>query len=67
LNKIEIRIAGRTSPRAKATLAAMRIAFRLVTIARSFDIGHLRFFFRMATVKENWVYAHRRSAMLLPI
>jgi aryl-alcohol dehydrogenase-like predicted oxidoreductase len=34
--------------RAKATLAAMRISFRLATIARSFDIGHLHFFLRTA-------------------
>ena len=41
--------------RAKATLAAMRIAFRLATIVRSFDIGHLHFFSsdRMATAKGN--------------
>jgi hypothetical protein len=33
------------SPRAKAMLAAMRMAFRVATITRSFDIGHLAFFF----------------------
>jgi len=43
--------------RAKATLAAMRIAFRLATIVRSFDIGHLHFFSsdRMATAKGNLI------------
>src|SRR5258705_2216350 len=35
---------GSMSPRAKATLAAMRMAFKLANIARSFDIGHLAAF-----------------------
>ena len=41
LTKIEIRMTGSMSPRAKATLAAMRMAFRVANIARSFDIEHL--------------------------
>jgi DNA-binding transcriptional LysR family regulator len=44
LSKIEIRMTGSMSPRAKATLAAMRMAFKLANIARSFDIGHLAAF-----------------------
>jgi hypothetical protein len=44
LGKIEISMTGNMSPRAKPTLAAMRMAFRVANIARSFDIGHLAFF-----------------------
>jgi hypothetical protein len=44
LNKIEIRMTGSMSQRAKATLAAMRVVFRVPEIARSFDIGHPAFF-----------------------
>jgi hypothetical protein len=40
------------SPRAKATLAAMRMAFRVANIARSFDIGHLAFFFGLRRKSE---------------
>ena len=46
LNKTEIRITGSMSPRARAKLAAMRMAFRVAAIARSFDTGHLAFLFR---------------------
>jgi hypothetical protein len=43
LNKAEIRMTEAMSPRAIAKLAAMRTAFRVAAIARSFDIGYLVF------------------------
>ena len=46
LNKAEIRMTEAMSPRAIAKLAAMRTAFRVAAIARSFDTGHLAFLFR---------------------
>jgi hypothetical protein len=52
LNKIEIRMTGSMSPRAKATLAAMRMAFRAANVARSFGIGHLALFFRLRRNRE---------------
>lgn len=49
LNKAEIRMTESMSPRARTKLAAMRTAFRVAAIARSFDIGHLAFLFRTAS------------------
>jgi len=43
LSKTEMRMTGSMSPRAKAALAAMSVAFRVANIARSFDIGQLAF------------------------
>jgi hypothetical protein len=55
---------GSMSPRAKATLAAMRMAFRVANIARSLDIGHpLSFSDCVARVKCD--LAHMRIAGLL--
>ena len=44
LNNAEIKMTESMSPRARAMLAANRMAFRVAAIARSFDIGHLASF-----------------------
>src|SRR5580704_4346936 len=43
-NKAEISMTESMSPRAKAMLAAKKVAFRVAVAARSFDIGHLAAF-----------------------
>jgi hypothetical protein len=65
LSNIEIRMTGSMSPRAKATLAAMRMAFGVANIARSFDIGHLACFFRPRCSKATLAHLHRWSALVL--
>src|SRR5271155_1675337 len=40
-NKAEIRMTESMSPRARAMLAAKKVAFRVAVAARSFDIRHL--------------------------